>query len=83
MTSREIIIKLIDGNLISGEEAVQLLNDIIVSEIYQAEQLVKDKPKDGGYHLWPADLGVATTTTGITWTGGPDTTGTYSSCSSK
>lgn len=78
MTSREIIIKLIDENLISGEEAVQLLNDIIVSEIYQAEQLVKDKSEKNTYPQWPNNIGIGTT--GITWTGGSDTTtnGTYS-----
>lgn len=33
MSSKQIIIKLIDEHLISGEEAYTLMNDIIVGEI--------------------------------------------------
>lgn len=40
MTSRQIVIKLIDENKINGEEAVQLLNDIIIAEIEQAKDVL-------------------------------------------
>jgi hypothetical protein len=34
MTSREIIIKLVDDKLITGEEAFTLINDICKQEMY-------------------------------------------------
>lgn len=34
MTSREIIIKLVDSKVISGEEAFTLINDICKQEMY-------------------------------------------------
>ena len=46
-TSREIIIKLIDEKKITGEEAVILLNDIIVSELCEAQKVLDlCKPKE-------------------------------------
>lgn len=42
MTSREIIIKLIDANLITGEEAFTLINDILVAEIKAAMETLKE-----------------------------------------
>lgn len=40
MTSREIIIKLIDEKKITGEQAVILLNDIIVAELCEAQKVL-------------------------------------------
>jgi hypothetical protein len=46
MTSREIIIKLIDEHQISGEEAFTLINDIVAAEIYEATKtLFESKSK--------------------------------------
>jgi len=44
-TSREIIIKLIDDKKITGEEAFQLINDIVASELVNAQKTI-DWPKD-------------------------------------
>ena len=46
MTSRQLIIKLIDEDKITGEEAVVLLNDIIISEMCQAEKVLKECSKN-------------------------------------
>lgn len=40
MSSREIVIKLIDEKKITGEEAVVLLNDVIVAELCEAQKVL-------------------------------------------
>ena len=40
MTSREIVIKLIDEKKITGEQAVILLNDVIVAELCEAQKVL-------------------------------------------
>lgn len=40
MSSREIVIKLIDEKKITGEEAVVLLNDVIVAELCDAQKVL-------------------------------------------
>lgn len=63
MTSREIIIRLIDQKLITGEEAVILLNDVLHDELRQAWENLKsqDEPKNQWYYTYPP----TTTITGI------------------
>ena len=45
MTSREIIIKLIDEHLINGEEAFTLINDIVAAEIKEALETINAAKK--------------------------------------
>lgn len=40
MSSREIVIRLIDEKKITGEEAVVLLNDVIVAELCEAQKIL-------------------------------------------
>lgn len=40
MNSREIVIKLIDEKKITGEEAVVLLNDVIIAELCDAQKVL-------------------------------------------
>ena len=40
MTSRQIIIKLIDENKVTGEEAFELMNSIIIAEMEQAKEVL-------------------------------------------
>lgn len=56
MTSREIIIKLVDDKLITGEEAFTLINDICKQEMYD---------------VWKTlDASKINTTPNLTWTTG-------------
>ena len=49
MQSRDIIIKLIDEGKITGEEAFILINDIIISEVYNAmKEMAKTENKSKG-----------------------------------
>lgn len=51
MTSREIVIKLIDEKKITGEQVVVLLNDIIVAELCEAQKVLDQcKPKELKYN---------------------------------
>ncbi len=71
MTSREIVIGLIDKGAIDGKQAATLLNDIYQSELLESwkalnnkenHDLAKDMLKDnGGY--WASPNSWATTTT--------------------
>ena len=45
MTSREIIIKLVDEHLINGEEAFTLINDIVAAEIKEALETINAAKK--------------------------------------
>lgn len=80
MTSREIIIKLIDANLITGEEAFTLINDILVAEIKAAMETLKESSQSDDLHLrwdqtsWKSPTttstpGTNTWTTAIKWMG--------------
>lgn len=40
MSSREIVIRLIDEKKITGEEAVVLLNDVIIAELCDAQKVL-------------------------------------------
>lgn len=42
MTSKEIIVKLIDEHLIDGEQAYVLINDIVQAEMVATMKLLKD-----------------------------------------
>ena len=74
MTSREIVIGLIDKGAIDGKQAATLLNDIYQSELLESwkalnnkenHDLAKDMLKDnGGYWTSP---GTWTTTTTAPW----------------
>ena len=54
MTSREIIIKLVDDKLITGEEAFTLINDICKQEMYDVWKTLESSKVN--------------TTPNITWT---------------
>lgn len=76
MTSREIIIKLIDTNLINGEEAFTLINDILVAEIKAAMETLKESSQSDSLHLkWNQDSCKDATITSTPWTNTWSTTG--------
>ena len=77
LTSRQIIIKLIDNKIITGEEAFTLINDIIQAEMVETYKVLekKDAEKssqiwDGNWHdklvtpTWVGDIGSITYTSG-------------------
>lgn len=43
LTSRQIIIKLIDNKIITGEEAFTLINDIIQAEMVETYKVLEKK----------------------------------------
>lgn len=45
MTSREIIISLIDQKVINGEQAFILINDIIAAELLEGIKILKESDK--------------------------------------
>ena len=51
MSSKEIIIKLIDEKLISGEEAYVLINDIIQGELTESWKILNSNPNSFSTHL--------------------------------
>lgn len=75
MTSREIVIGLIDKGAIDGKQAATLLNDIYQSELLESwkalnnkenHDLAKDMLKDnGGYWASPSTWTIGTTSTNI------------------
>lgn len=72
MTSREIVIKLIDEKLITGEEAFTLINDILIAEIKSAMETLKESDHSNNLGLkWNGvDWSDYITTTGTaTWSG--------------
>ena len=71
MTSREIVIKLIDANLITGEEAFTLINDILVAEIKAAMETLKESDHSNSLGLkWNGvDWSDYITTGTTTWSG--------------
>lgn len=48
MTSREIVIDLIDKGLITGEQAFTLINDIVAAEIKEAIEVLNESKKNWG-----------------------------------
>ena len=64
-TSREIIIKLIDDKKITGEEAFQLINDIVASELLNAQKTI-DWPKD----IQASPFSITAYPSSVTYTGG-------------
>ena len=48
MTSREIVIDLIDKGLITGEQAFTLINDIVAAEIKEALEIIEKSKKKSG-----------------------------------
>lgn len=75
MTSREIVIGLIDKGAIDGKQAATLLNDIYQSELLESwkalnnkenHDLAKDMLKDnGGYWASPNSWSIGTTSTNV------------------
>lgn len=79
MTSRQIVIKLIDEGKITGEEAVELINSIIIAEIEQAKDVLDQcKKKTDWNHTsdWTTISypNTSSTITTPTWTVQPSTT---------
>lgn len=72
MTSKEIVIKLIDNTLITGEEAYVLLNDLFKAEMVAVNETLKECNKQGGHNNWDKIYKSITlpTSTPI-WCGGP------------
>ena len=71
MTSREIVIKLIDEKLITGEEAFTLINDILIAEIKSAMETLKESDHSNNLGLkWNGtDWSDYITTGTATWSG--------------
>lgn len=46
LTSRQIVARLIDEGQISGEEAVELMNSIIIAEMTEAKEILDKCRKD-------------------------------------
>ena len=71
MTSKDIIIKLIDEKKINGEEAYVLLNDIFQSEMLETYKALENKKNSDLFK----GIAVApyTSVPNITWTGGSNT----------
>ena len=64
MTSREIVIDLIDKGLITGEQAFTLINDIVAAEIKEAIEVLNESKKN-----WSSiRLGTQGTTSSEPWT---------------
>ncbi len=76
MTSREIIIDLIDKNVITGEQAFTLINDIVASEIKEAFEIIEKSKKNQGNGLQWINVGSDpwSISTSPTWTYNPTTT---------
>ena len=64
MSSKQIITRLIDEHLISGEEAYTLMNDIIVGEIKRASDSLGSP-----YIRIPNITDASISTTGVTYSG--------------
>ena len=53
LTSRQIIIKLIDEKIITGEEAFTLINDIIQAEMVETYKVLEKKDAEKSDYIWP------------------------------
>lgn len=72
LTSRQIIIKLIDNKIITGEEAFTLINDIIQAEMVETYKVLEKKDTEKSNYTWTTQQKVPSTIT-PTWIGGIDT----------
>lgn len=52
MTSKDIIIKLIDNKLVTGEEAYVLLNDVLKGEMVAVNEMLKPKSPNSNGNIW-------------------------------
>jgi len=52
LTSRQIIIKLIDEKIINGEEAFTLINDIIQAEMVETYKVLEKKDAEKSHYDW-------------------------------
>ena len=55
LTSRQIIIKLIDNKIITGEEAFTLINDIIQAEMVETYKVLEKKDSEKSSQTWNND----------------------------
>lgn len=60
MTSKEIVIKLIDNKLITGEEAYVLLNDLFKAEMVAVNETLKECNKQEKSVNWSKYLDTVT-----------------------
>lgn len=71
LTSRQIIIKLIDNKIITGEEAFTLINDIIQAEMVETYKVLEKKDNEKLSQPWNSGWNELTTTnTTPLWVGG-------------
>ena len=79
LTSRQIIIKLIDNKIITGEEAFTLINDIIQAEMVETYKVLEKKDTEKSSQIWKDDWNRTVATP--VWVGGPNSitydSGTY------
>ena len=76
MTSREIVIDLIDKGLITGEQAFTLINDIVAAEIKEALEIIEKSKKNQGNGIGWINVNNEpwNITTNPTWTYNPTIT---------
>lgn len=63
MTSKEIIVKLIDEHLIDGEQAYVLINDIVQAEMVATMKLLKEDSNSTRLTVVPSWMNDSYTTT--------------------
>lgn len=72
LTSRQIIIKLIDNKIITGEEAFTLINDIIQAEMVETYKVLEKKDNEKSNYTWSTVQKVSPTII-PNWVGDSDT----------
>lgn len=65
MTSKDIIIKLIDSQTITGEEAYVLMNDVLKGEMVAVNEVFKDFNKKSSGTTWVSSPYTITTASAI------------------
>lgn len=78
LTSRQIIIKLIDNKIITGEEAFTLINDIIQAEMVETYKVLEKKDAEKSDYIWPTVQKISPSLVNPTWIGSSDSI-TYNS----
>lgn len=78
LTSRQIIIKLIDNKIITGEEAFTLINDIIQAEMVETYKVLEKKDSEKSNFIWPTVQKTSPSIVNPIWVGGTDSI-TYNS----
>ena len=74
LTSRQIIIKLIDNKIITGEEAFTLINDIIQAEMVETYKVLEKKDSEKSSQTWNSDWNkLSTISVDPNWIGGYNT----------